>query len=111
MKEAVQSPKKVKIMVKTRYNRTNRIRDNAELALRAIGEPASWPTISNWLFDNVRRWHKHAPTSGAIGAILATDHRFVKIGQTDINYGDTIDRIIGHQRRGRYTLWALKEWE
>jgi hypothetical protein len=89
-------------MVKTHYNRTNRVRDKVEIALKALGEPSPWPDISHWLYDNVRRWHKHAPTQGAIGGILGTDHRFCKMGEVDVS------KAIG--TRGRYTLWALKEW-
>jgi hypothetical protein len=95
-------------MVKKTYRRTNRVRDNIERALRALGEPSTYPTISNWLYDNVPRWHKHAPTSGAIGAILNTDHRFVKTGRVNITRGRTAG---GAGTRGNYNLWALKEWQ
>ena len=99
-------------MEKRRYRRTNRIRDNIEKALIALNEPSTWPTISMWVFDNVPRWHKHAPTAGAVGAILTTDHRFVKAGMVNITRGRTARAPGGGLGcRGNYNLWALKRWE
>lgn len=84
------------------YKRTGVIRTACVQALDAIGEPATWPEINDWCWDNVRRWCKWCPTKSQIGSILDTDHRVVKLGYTNLQQftGQTC----------KYTIWALKEW-